>query len=234
LPPSVTPPRIAIAPCRKMPDYEESVRRAGGDPWVLDYSADLVDDVVASCEGILLPGGADVAPERYGEVRHSSVTDVDAARDDYEIALVRAALASDLPVLAICRGLQIMNVAAGGSLIQDIPSEVGTSVVHVVSTPKDAIAHHVSVEPGSRLDVLMRGAIEDGSRLRVNSRHHQSVRHVADGFEITAVAPDGVIEALERPRASFCVGVQWHPENFVESGAFLALFAGLVHASRAR
>ena len=139
------PPRIAIAPCRKMPDYVESVRLAGGDPWELVYAADPPESVVRSCAGLLLTGGADVDPERYGEARHPTVTDVDAARDEYEIALVRAALAADLPVLAICRGLQVMNVAAGGSLIQDIPSAVGATVPHQVPHPKDAIAHDVSI-----------------------------------------------------------------------------------------
>jgi putative glutamine amidotransferase len=186
---------------------------------------------VASCGGLLLTGGADVGPERYAEPPHHTVTGVDAARDDYEIALVRAAIAADLPVLAICRGLQVMNVAAGGTLVQDIPSQVGTVVPHQVPTPADAIAHDVSVVTGSRLAGLMRTDAA-GGRLAVNSRHHQAVRRIAEGFVVTAEAPDGVIEALERPLSRFCVGVQWHPENFLGSGAFLPLFAGLVAASR--
>ncbi len=225
------PPRIAIAPCRKMPDYVESVRLAGGEPWELVHAADPAEAVVRSCAGLLLTGGADVAPERYGEARHPTVTAVDAARDEYEIALVRAALDVDLPVLAICRGLQVMNVASGGSLVQDIPSQVGPAVPHQVSDPKDAIAHDVSLVSGSRLAELM-GRAAAGGRLPVNSRHHQSVRRIASGYVVTAVAPDGVIEALERPASRFCVGVQWHPENFVESGTFLPLFAGLIAASR--
>lgn len=227
------PPRIAIAPCRKMPDYVESVRLAGGEPWELSHAADPVGLVVASCAGLLLTGGADMAPEWYGEVRHATVTDVETARDDYEIALVRAALAANLPVLAICRGLQVMNVAAGGSLIQDIPSQVGTAVSHQVANPKDAIAHDVGVVAGSRVDALM-GAAVVGGRLPVNSRHHQAVARVAPGFLVTSLAADGVIEAIEKPEARFCVGVQWHPENFVDSGTFLPLFAGLVAASRHR
>ena len=224
------PPRIAIALCRKMPDYVESVRLAGGDPWELDHASDSAEAVVQSCAGLLLTGGADVAPERYGEARHPTVTDVDAARDEYEIALVRAALAADLPVLAICRGLQVMNVAFGGSLIQDIPSAVGAAVPHQVPTPKDAIAHDISIASGSRLAGLMGGAAT-GGRLPVNSRHHQAVQRIASGYVVTAIAPDGVIEALERPASRFCVGVQWHPENFVESGMFLPLFAGLISAA---
>lgn len=230
MPPVVAMPRIAVAPCRKMPDYVESVRRVGGEVWVLDHASDAVEAVVASCSGLLLPGGADVAPERYGESRHPSVTDVDTARDDYEVALVRAALVADLPVLAICRGLQVMNVAAGGTLVQDIPTQVRNPVAHKVPDPQDAIAHTVRVTPGSRLADVMRGALVDGYELPVNSRHHQSVWRLADGFEITAVAPDGVVEAIEMPHARFCVAVQWHPENFLRSGAFLPLFAALLHA----
>jgi putative glutamine amidotransferase len=214
-----------------MPDYLASVRAVGGDPWELDYEVDAVDVVVRSCAGLVLPGGVDVDPARYEETRHATVTDVDVARDAYEIALVRAALAADLPIFAICRGLQVMNVAAGGSLIQDIPSQVANAVPHQVADPKDAIAHDVSLGPGSRLEHLM-GHAAAGGRLPVNSRHHQAVGRVAGGFVVTSLAPDGVIEALERPGARFCVGVQWHPENFVESGAFLPLFAGLLAATR--
>jgi putative glutamine amidotransferase len=123
-----------------------------------------------------------------------------------------------------------MTGAAGGPLFQDVPTPVGTAVAHQVPHPKDAIAHDVSVAPGSRLAGLM-GAGVVGGRLPVNSRHHQAVRRVADGFAVTSLAPDGVIEALELPQARFCVGVQWHPENFVGSGVFLPLFAGLVAAS---
>jgi len=214
-----------------MPDYLASVRAVGGDPWELNYEVDAVDVVVRSCAGLVLPGGVDVDPARYEETRHATVTDVDVARDEYEVALVRAALAADLPIFAICRGLQVMNVAAGGSLIQDIPSQVGNAVPHQVADPKDAIAHDVSLGPGSRLEQLM-GHAAVGGRLPVNSRHHQAVGRVAGGFVVTSLAPDSVVEAIERPGARFCVGVQWHPENFVESGTFLPLFAGLLAAAR--
>ena len=224
------PPRIAIAPCRKMPDYVESVRRAGGDPWALSHAADPPEAAVRACAGLLLTGGVDVDPALYGEPRHATVTEVDAARDEYEMVLVRAAVAADLPILAICRGLQLMNVAMGGSLIQDVPSQVGTAVAHQVPDPKDAVAHDVSVATGSRLAALM-GAAVVGGRLAVNSRHHQAAGRVADGFVVTSMAPDGVVESLELPRARFCVAVQWHPENFVEAGTFLPLFAGLVSAA---
>ncbi len=226
------PPRIAVAPCRTLPDYEESVRRAGGDPRILDWIADPVDQVLAWCDGVLLPGGVDVQPARYGEWPHPTVTDVNDARDEYEIALVRAAIAADVPLLAICRGLQILNVAAGGTLVQDIPSQVAGALTHTVAMPKDAIAHEVRVAAGSRLAALMQDVLTGTGTLRVNSRHHQSVRRIADEFTVTATSPDLVIEGLEREQSRFCVGVQWHPENFWRTGEFRQLFEGFVAASR--
>jgi putative glutamine amidotransferase len=192
------PPRIAIAPCRTLPDYEASVRLAGGDARVLDWIADPVDQVIAWCDGLLLPGGVDVEPALYGEARHPTVTEVNDARDAYEIALVRAALAADVPMLAICRGLQVLNVAAGGTLVQDIPSQVAGALRHTLAMPKDAIAHEVRVAPGSRLAALMEDALAGTGTLKVNSRHHQSVRRVADGFAVTASAPDLVVAVLRR------------------------------------
>jgi putative glutamine amidotransferase len=224
------PPRIAIAPCRTLPDYEASVRLAGGDARVLDWIADPVDQVIAWCDGLLLPGGVDVQPGLYGEPPHPTVTEVNEARDAYEIALVRAALAADVPVLAICRGLQVLNVAAGGTLVQDIPSQVAGALTHTIAMPKDAIAHEVCVSPGSRLAALMQDALAGTDTLKVNSRHHQSVRRVADGFTVTATASDLVVEALERQGSGFCVGVQWHPENFWRTGEFRQLFEGFVEA----
>jgi putative glutamine amidotransferase len=224
------PPVIAVAPCRTLPDYEESVHRAGGETRVLDYHADPVEQVLTWCDGILLPGGIDVHPARYGEAPHPTVTEVNEARDEYEGALIRAALAKDVPLLAICRGMQILNVAAGGTLVQDIPTQITTDVKHTVDNPKNAIAHEVWVTPGSRLWTLMRESIEEGDALKVNSRHHQSVQRLADGFEVTATAPDGIVEAIERKGPAFCLGVQWHPENFWRTGEFRPLFEGFIAA----
>jgi putative glutamine amidotransferase len=224
------PPVIAVAPCRTLPDYEESVRRGGGEPRVIDYLANPVGEVLTWCDGVLLPGGIDMHPARYGEASHPTVTEVNEARDEYEIALVRAALEADIPLLAICRGMQVLNVAAGGSLVQDIPSQITTDVKHAVVNPKNAIAHEVWVTPGSLLWALMRESIEEGDALKVNSRHHQSVQRLAAGFEVTAMAPDGVIEAIERKPGRFCLGVQWHPENFWRTGEFRPLFEGFVTA----
>ena len=224
-------PVIGITRCTRIDDYIESIARAGGDPVVLEAE----DDPIAALDrvdGVVLSGGADVEPALYGDAAHPT-TDVDAARDRFEIPLSKAALARDLPLLAICRGVQVLNVAAGGSLIQDIPTSIDTTLSHAVNEPKDSIAHAVNVTPGSRLaDALGRAA--SVSSCAVNSRHHQSVNAVAPSFVVSAVSPDGVIEAIERPDAAFCLGVQWHPENFWRTGEFAPLFDAFVEAARAR
>lgn len=223
-------PTIAIAPCRSLPDYVESVRRAGGEPRTLDYHADRPADVVSSCSGILLTGGGDVDPSRYGEAPHPAVVGVEVDRDEYELALARLAVEQNIPLLAICRGLQVLNVACGGTLIQDIPSQIVGAVEHSVKTPLSAIAHDAWVSRGSLLAALMAERMGGGDTLNVNSRHHQSVAKLAPGFQVTGTAPDGVIEAFERQGARFCLAVQWHPENFWRTGEFRPLFEGFVEA----
>ena len=153
-----------------------------------------------------------------------------ASGDDYELALVRHALDADLPILAICRGIQVLNVACGGTLIQDIPAQVPGALDHRVREPRYAIAHDVWITKGSCLGDVMKEALDQGDTRPVNSRHHQAVKHVAEGFAVSATAPDGVIEAIERPAARFCIGVQWHPENFWRTGEFRPLFEAFVEA----
>ena len=225
-------PLIAISPCRALPDYQESIRRAGGEPRVLDASTDSADDVMTWCRGVLLTGGVDVDPARYGEPRHASVSEVDSARDEYEIGLIGKAIAADVPVLAICRGMQVMNVACGGTLVQDIASQVFGALEHTIKMPLFGLAHEVWVVRGSLLWTLMQEKLKDGEALDVNSRHHQSVKRPAKGFEQSATAPDGVIEGMEKKGARFCVAVQWHPENFWRTGEFRPLFDGFIAAAQ--
>ncbi|MGE0360154.1 MAG: gamma-glutamyl-gamma-aminobutyrate hydrolase family protein [Vicinamibacterales bacterium] len=225
-------PTIAIAPCRQMTDYVESIRRAGAV--VVELTTDdAPEGVVGRVDGLLLTGGGDVDPALYGATAHASFVAAEPGRDAYEIALVKAAIAADLPLLAICRGMQVLNVACGGDLVQDIPTEVNGALHHAVAEPRYALAHEVWIAPTSRLAALMQDELEDGESCQVNSRHHQAVRHLGGGLEVTATAPDGVIEALERPAARFCLGVQWHPENFWRTGEFRPLFEGFVEAARA-
>jgi len=206
-------PRIAIAPCSKMHDYDESVRRAGGDVHLVVTDRESPMDVVANSDGILLAGGGDVLPSIYGHPAHQAFDGAETGRDDYELELVRLAHEADIPLFAICRGIQVLNVARGGTLIQHIPDEVAGAVDHNVREPRVAIAHEVWVTAGSLLDRLMRETEEDGG-FPVNSRHHQAVKTLGSGLVTTATAPDGVVEAIEDPSRRFVLGVQWHPENF--------------------
>jgi putative glutamine amidotransferase len=225
-------PIIGIAPCRSLPDYVESIRRVGGEPRVLDPLKDQPEQVVSELDGVLMTGGVDIDPARYGEERHELVTAVEPDRDAFEFALLAAARAARLPLFGICRGLQVMNVALGGSLIQDIAAQMAGILPHTVPAPPFALAHEVWVSPASRLWNLMQEKMVDGETISVNSRHHQAIKRLAPGFEVTATAPDGVIEAIECPNATFCLGVQWHPENFWRTGEFRPLFEGFIEACR--
>ena len=224
--------RPVIAVAFPKADYLSALARAGAEARVLDPAADALPAALAGCDGVLLTGGVDVDPDRYHQPRHDSV-EIDANRDAYEFELTRAALDRDLPMLGICRGAQVLNVVAGGSLVQDLPSARPSATVHQIVEPKNAVAHDVTVQPHTCLARLLSGRLDALQRVAVNSRHHQSVDAVAPGFVVSATAPDGVVEAIERPGATFCVGVQWHPENFWQTGEFDALFEGLVTAASA-
>ena len=226
-------PVIAVVRCSRLPDYEASIRRAGGDPWVLDAAADHPADVVQRADGLLLTGGGDIHPSTYGETPHSSFAAAEPGRDEYELDLARRAFDADLPLLAICRGVQVLNVARGGSLVQDIPSQVTGALPHKIDTPPDpwAHAHEVWIERDSRLGRLIEEGGGDPESCPVNSRHHQAVQRVGEGLVAVATSPDGVIEAVEATGRRFCVGVQWHPENFYRTGEFRSLFEGFVRAA---
>ncbi|PYR90643.1 MAG: peptidase C26 [Acidobacteria bacterium] len=224
-------PTIGITRCSKLDDYIESVKHAGGEPVVLEPGDDLRESL-ARVDGLLLSGGPDVDPRLYGETPHPS-TVVDSDRDTFEIPLSREAVARDVPLFAICRGVQVLNVAAGGTLVQDIPSAIKSELDHSIQEPKHAEAHDVRVTPDTRLA----SALTPSRQLdtcSVNSRHHQAVARVAPSFVVSAVSSDGIVEAIERPESTFCVGVQWHPENFWRTGEFDGLFEAFVEAARQR
>jgi gamma-glutamyl-gamma-aminobutyrate hydrolase PuuD len=225
---------IAVAQSRRTADYLESIRRAGGEPIEIAATTEGALGILGRADGLLLTGGGDVDPVLYGEARHPTFEAAEPGRDEFEMSLVRAAMEANLPCLAICRGMQVLNVTLGGSLIQDIPDQVPGAVNHSLREPRYAIAHEVWVAPESRTFELLREHIEDGEVCQVNSRHHQAVERVAEGFEVTATAPDGVIEAIEKPGPDFCVAVQWHPENFWRTGEFRSLFEGFVRAATVR
>jgi putative glutamine amidotransferase len=227
---------IAVTNCAKLEDYKQSVLHAGGEVRVVEEAVD-VSAALRDAGGLLLTGGDDVAPSRYGEARHEATTEVAPERDEFEIALVREARRLGLPIFGICRGIQVMNVAFGGTLIQDIPSQVENALDHQFKVPPHKAfdyAHDVWVEDNSLLAKMMAERLSGSDSCAVNSRHHQAVKQVAPGFRVVATAPDGIIEAIEDPGVRFCLGVQWHPENFWRTGEFRPLFEGFVEASNRR
>jgi gamma-glutamyl-gamma-aminobutyrate hydrolase PuuD len=202
-------------------NYVQAVERAGGRPVLVPPSEDGVAETVEALDGIVFSGGADVDPARYGADAHPETDTPQAQRDAAELALLTAALEQDVPVLAICRGFQLLNVARGGDLVQHLPDEVGTDEHKEV--PGTFSEHPVEVKDGTRLASLI------GARSDVTSHHHQAVGRIGDGLVATAWAGDGTLEGLEDPSRRFAVGVQWHPE----AGEDQALFEGLVQEARA-
>ena len=227
------PPVIGVTRCSRLEDYVASVEQAGGRVRILEVT-ESPTKVIGEVDGVVLTGGGDVDPAFYKAERHATVEDAEPGRDEFELDLARRALDADLPMLAICRGSQVLNVAAGGTLVQDIPSAIETELPHALNEPRHGLAHEVAVTPGSRLEQALGGTVGAAHTCRVNSRHHQSVGDVGKGLAPSAIAPDGVIEAIEAPTADYCIGVQWHPENFWRTGEFKNLFASFVAAAARR
>jgi gamma-glutamyl-gamma-aminobutyrate hydrolase PuuD len=202
--------------------YVAATERGGGVPVLLPpQPPGGADEVLDRLDALVLTGGADVDPARYGEVAAERTSAPRVQRDEWEMTLARGALDRDLPLLAICRGLQILNVVLGGSLHQHLPDVAG----HEGHQPSPGVfgAVEVSIEPGTRTAELI------GSRLRVSCHHHQALARLAPGLKVTGRAEDGTVEAVEVPGREFAVGVQWHPEEDSEDPR---LFAALVEAGK--
>lgn len=207
--------------------YTEALRKAGAIPVVIPPQPENAGDIVEELDGILLAGGEDCDPTAYGEERHPSVEPMDPRRQNNDLSLARTARERGIPTLGICLGLQVMNVAAGGTLMQDIHSEMKTDVEHV-SEPEDRARHDVRLETGTRLASIIGGDRD----INVNSSHHQAIKGIGRGFRITAKAPDGIVEGLEDPDHPFYVGVQWHPEDMGGEPSASQLFGAFVEAAR--
>ncbi len=210
-------------------NYCTAVRRAGGLPLLLPHEPDLVEAYLDAIDGLIVTGGGfDIDPALFGaEIRHPTVTTKD-RRTAFELAAAQGALVRDMPVLGICGGQQLLNVALGGTLIQHIPDEVPSALPHRQPNPRNEPGHRVRILADTRLR-----RIAGADVLSVNSAHHQSVKEVGTGLVVDAVAEDGVIEGIEDPRRRFCLGVQWHPEFELSDGDRL-IFCALVAAASGR
>jgi putative glutamine amidotransferase len=208
-------------------NYFRAVVEAGGLPVALPHEPALAGSYLAQLDGLVVTGGAfDVDPALFGaRERHESVT-LKAERTDFELAVARGALERDMPVLGICGGQQLLNVALGGTLIQHIPDEVTGALAHEQPNPRTEPGHAVRLVAGTLLHGIC-GVDE----LAVNSAHHQAAKDVGPGVVVNATAPDGVIEGIEAPRHRFCLGVEWHPEYAISDGD-RRIFAAFVEAAR--
>ncbi|MSR25112.1 MAG: gamma-glutamyl-gamma-aminobutyrate hydrolase family protein [Nitrospiraceae bacterium] len=212
--------------------YILAIEDLGGVPVILPLTEDHADRrrLLNDLDGLLLTGsGPDLPPSLYGERRRYKFRVMSRRRADFELDVARMAAASRLPVLGICGGMQAINVAFGGSLLQDIASQADSPLPHQQKVSATELSHTVDVAPHSLLRRILGQA-----RIRVNSSHHQSVKRVAPSLVASAVASDGIIEAIESPKHRFLLGVQWHPEFLYDRYAFhRKLFQALVKAARA-
>ena len=203
--------------------YGDAVAKAGGLPVILNPVADSsIDALLDRLDGLCLSGGPDLHPSTYGAEPDPHLGPTEPEADAFELALTRRAIARGMPILGVCRGMQVMNVVAGGTLHQHLPG-------HRQAEPGDHTTHDVRVRHGSRLRALI-----GGPSVPVNSFHHQAPDRLGDGLKVSARSPDGIVEALEDPTALFHVGVQWHAECLVGRREHLALFEGLVDAAATR
>ena len=207
-------------------NYCGAVAAAGGLPLPLPHEPELAEAYLSQLDGLVITGGAfDVDPALFGDTsRHETVVTKD-RRTSFELSMTKGAIESDLPVLGICGGQQLLNVVLNGTLIQHIPDEIDGALAHEQPNPRDEPGHDVSVKPGTLL-----AAITGSINMSVNSAHHQAVRDVGANVIVNAVAPDGVIEGIELPGKRFCLGVQWHPEFSIDPGD-ARIFSAFIKAS---
>jgi putative glutamine amidotransferase len=211
--------------------YTDAIEHAGGTPILLPMTQNdlCLADFLSVIDGLLLSGGVDVDPFFYGEEPRPEQGTIDVARDRAEMSLIPRAIEVDLPILAICRGIQMLNVAAGGTLYQDVSMASNTILKHRQEAPGSYATHAIDVRERSHLQSIL-----GQSEIRVNSFHHQAVRDPASGFAVSAVACDGIVEGIESRHNSFVIGVQFHPELMWQNNPPIAsLFVAFVNAAKA-
>ena len=194
--------------------YIYAIEASGGIPILLPYTGDCetVEHLVDICDGFFFTGGVDIDPKRYGEDARESVRDIQEYRDEFEFRVFQSVIKTSKPILAICRGAQLVNIAFGGTLYQDIPSEVQTKISHRQTEPKFSPSHEVRIIVDTPLHKMMRA-----ERIKANSFHHQAIKTLGKGLEIMAVADDGIIEAVYSSAGQYIRAYQWHPERLYET-----------------
>jgi putative glutamine amidotransferase len=217
--------------------YVEVLRSVGGVPWViplLPHDPETMQEIFNRLDGVFLTGGVDVDPARYGETKQPYCGALDPDRDTIEIMLLKHAMDRHLPVLAVCRGIQILNVTCGGTLYQDVASQIPTALKHdYFPTPANPsrkyLAHDIAVTPGTRLNRIFGANV-----VPVNSMHHQAIKDLAPGLVPNAYAPDGIIEGVEGSNGQYVIAVQWHPEELAETQPEMRrLFTSFIEAAAA-
>lgn len=210
-------------------EYCEAIIKNGGLPLILPVcqQSELSGELLERCDGLMLTGGGDIKPLFYQDVLIDSLAEnIDESRDSFEIAIFKAALEGQKPVLGICRGLQVINVALNGTLIQDIDRERPHSLVHRAESNLETLEHRVSLQVGTRAHRIF------GPNIQVNSTHHQAVKELGVGLVAVGWSPDGVIEAIEGVEETWITAVQWHPERLLEQDGMNRLFRELMNQTR--
>ncbi len=206
-------------------DYVDAVREVGGVPILLTPGESKIEQISKLVNGIIFAGGGDIDPAIFGGLPHPAISRVDSERDAFELQLAKHILNEGTPILGICRGIQILNIATGGDLIVHIPDEIEASVLHIIDEGVET-EHSVLIEPDSQLAKII-----GKSKISVMSKHHQGVGNISKEWDIVAKAADGVIEALEHKTHPWMVAVQWHPELSLNEPDHQKIFQALIKAA---
>ncbi|WP_341793822.1 MULTISPECIES: gamma-glutamyl-gamma-aminobutyrate hydrolase family protein [unclassified Rickettsia] len=214
-------------------NYADAIIKAGGVPLLLPYQSSTINELLAIIDGVVIPGGdEDIHPKFYEPEYAEDVVIANNERDEFEILVLKKSLARNIPILGICRGMQLLNVAFGGSLIQHIPDYMKNNnqtiiINHEQPSPKNIVSHSITIESGTKLAKMT----NNKTQVMVNSTHHQAIDRVGNGLVVSAKANDGIIEAIELQNHKFVIGAQWHPEYLNDNDVDLNLFKELIKAS---